>query len=220
VTGKKVCGELLESHSFLLLLLRVYSDSGDLIPSLLRHSIHGDWTITARPPQHHDRLTERYTITPRSDVVRRGTSMFVFGLDMGGGNGGVGMQAGGEYCREGGSGTTSDGRKTSRAHRTRRRRRRAPQCFSTTTAACALLAASLPATTAQSCISLSDSTQCPAFTSASISTNSNLTGLFPFLSSVTDTQSFDDGLKAYINNEFAQLRYLCPCYLREVVSLT
>ncbi|KAK5165235.1 uncharacterized protein LTR77_009333 [Saxophila tyrrhenica] len=60
---------------------------------------------------------------------------------------------------------------------------------------------------AQNCISLSDSTQCPAFSAASVSTNDNLTGLFPFLSSVTDTSSFDSELRSYVDNEFAQLRY-------------
>lgn len=60
---------------------------------------------------------------------------------------------------------------------------------------------------AQNCISLSDSRACPAFSAASISTNDNLTGLFPFLSDVTDTDSFDSGLQDYIDNGFAQLRY-------------
>jgi hypothetical protein len=61
---------------------------------------------------------------------------------------------------------------------------------------------------AQNCVSLATSTQCPAFSAASISTNSDLVGIFPFLSSVSDTASFDSGLKAYIANGFAQERYM------------
>ncbi|KAI6953322.1 hypothetical protein KC355_g13790, partial [Hortaea werneckii] len=60
---------------------------------------------------------------------------------------------------------------------------------------------------AQSCISLEGSDLCPAFNASSISTNSNLTGLFPFLSDVTDTASFDSGLEEYISNGFTQTRY-------------
>ncbi|KAK3116207.1 hypothetical protein LTR53_003644 [Teratosphaeriaceae sp. CCFEE 6253] len=60
---------------------------------------------------------------------------------------------------------------------------------------------------AQSCISLADSTTCPAFNASSVSTDSNLVGLFPFLSSVTDAASFDSGIQTYIANGFASLRY-------------
>ena len=74
------------------------------------------------------------------------------------------------------------------------------------TALCALLASSIPTAMAQNCVSLSDSTQCPAFSAASVSTNAYLVGLFPFLSSVSDTKSFDTSLKAYISNGFSQLR--------------
>ena len=70
----------------------------------------------------------------------------------------------------------------------------------------ALLASSIPTAIAQSCISLEGSTQCPAFNESSISTNSNLTGLFPFLSDVTDTASFDSELEDYIANGFTQTR--------------
>ncbi|RMY90099.1 hypothetical protein D0864_06325 [Hortaea werneckii] len=71
----------------------------------------------------------------------------------------------------------------------------------------ALLASTLPSTMAQSCISLEGSDLCPAFNASSISTNSNLTGLFPFLADVTDTASFDSGLEEYISNGFTQTRY-------------
>ncbi|KAF2723874.1 hypothetical protein K431DRAFT_292174 [Polychaeton citri CBS 116435] len=60
---------------------------------------------------------------------------------------------------------------------------------------------------AQSCISLAGSTQCAAFNSSSISTNSNLTSYFPFLSDVTDLASFDSGIQEYIANGFTRQRY-------------
>lgn len=74
------------------------------------------------------------------------------------------------------------------------------------TAVCALFAASLPTSVAQSCISLEDSTACPSFNASSISTDDSVVGLFPFLSSVTDTASFDSGLKSYITEGFAQIK--------------
>lgn len=86
-------------------------------------------------------------------------------------------------------------------------RRKEPH-WSLATATTTLLAASLPATMAQNCIPLTDSSACPAFNASSISTNSNLTGLFPFLSTVTDTASFDSGLRNYIANGFTQTRYV------------
>lgn len=73
--------------------------------------------------------------------------------------------------------------------------------------ALALTAATLPTTLAQSCIPLTDSSECRAFNSASISTNSALTGLFPFLANVTDTSSFDTQLQQYIANGFIQQRF-------------
>lgn len=72
---------------------------------------------------------------------------------------------------------------------------------------CALLAGSIPTTMAQDgCISLADSTACRAFGTASISTGSDLVGLFPFLSNVSDASSFDTGIAAYIAGDFTQLR--------------
>lgn len=88
----------------------------------------------------------------------------------------------------------------------RKCRRRRQRHISLATATSALLAASIPSTMAQNCISLADSTTCPAFNASSVSTNSNLTGLFPFLSTVTDTASFDSGLRDYIANGFTQTR--------------
>ena len=74
---------------------------------------------------------------------------------------------------------------------------------------CTLIATAviLPTTVAQNCISLADSTECRAFSSASVSTDSTLTGLFPFLSNVTDTTSFDTQLQQFISNGFNQQRY-------------
>lgn len=85
-------------------------------------------------------------------------------------------------------------------------RRRTTQHLSASAIACAVLASSLPVSMAQSCISLANSEACPAFTAASVSTSSALVGLFPFLSDVTDTDSFDCGIRSYITGGFAQLR--------------
>ncbi|KAI4686552.1 uncharacterized protein J4E84_005833 [Alternaria hordeiaustralica] len=57
----------------------------------------------------------------------------------------------------------------------------------------------------RSCVSLQGSTACPAFSSASVDTN--LTANFPFLQYVSDTQSFDEGLKNYIGTGYAQRQY-------------
>jgi hypothetical protein len=98
-------------------------------------------------------------------------------------------------------------RKRRRSQRIVPIRKRAAQL--TTTVACALLASRLPTTMAQeSCISLTGSTACPAFNASSISTNSNLTGLFPFLSDVTDTASFDTGIQNYVSGNYAQTKYV------------
>ncbi|KAB2577435.1 hypothetical protein BFW01_g12182 [Lasiodiplodia theobromae] len=59
-----------------------------------------------------------------------------------------------------------------------------------------------------SCISLAGSTQCPAFNTASVSTGDSLTGLFPFLAYVSDTDSFDQYLAAYVQSSFVQQRYV------------
>lgn len=94
----------------------------------------------------------------------------------------------------------------------RHRRRRPSTRLKTTTAFCALLASSFHTAMAQNnCISLADSTACSAFSSASISTNSNLTGLFPFLSDVTDVSSFDSGIQSYIDGGYSQLRWVQLC---------
>ncbi|OCL07068.1 SH3 domain-containing protein [Glonium stellatum] len=60
---------------------------------------------------------------------------------------------------------------------------------------------------ADSCISLAGSTSCPAFNSSSISTSPTLTGLFPFLSYVSDTASFDDRIRQYIATDYSREKY-------------
>lgn len=77
---------------------------------------------------------------------------------------------------------------------------------------------------AQSCISLSGSTQCPGFNSSSISTSPQLTAQLyvfrpprklsvltcrsPFLAFVSNTQQFDDRLKVYTTSNYVQLKYV------------
>ncbi|TPX06960.1 uncharacterized protein E0L32_011105 [Thyridium curvatum] len=72
-----------------------------------------------------------------------------------------------------------------------------------------LLAAlsSAPLAMAQNCIPLQGSKMCHAFQSASISTSSNLTGHFPFLSFVKDRKSFDDQLSTYVQTSYVQEKY-------------
>ncbi|KAM3424221.1 hypothetical protein BST61_g11238 [Cercospora zeina] len=80
--------------------------------------------------------------------------------------------------------------------------------ISPVTALCALLAASIPSAMAQNgCIPLAGSTACPAFSSASISTDSSLVGLFSFLRNVSNVSSFDSGIAAYIEGDFTEARY-------------
>ncbi|KAF8854194.1 hypothetical protein BDZ45DRAFT_597340 [Acephala macrosclerotiorum] len=60
---------------------------------------------------------------------------------------------------------------------------------------------------AENCISLASSTQCSAFSSASISTDSTLVGFFPFLQYVSDTKSFDEQLATYVSTSYVQEKY-------------
>jgi len=78
--------------------------------------------------------------------------------------------------------------------------------FNTKTVLLGALAA-VPGAMAQNCISLSGSTQCPAFDSASISTDSTLVGFFPFLQFVSDTSTFDEQLSAYLSTSYVQQKY-------------
>ncbi|KXS98202.1 hypothetical protein AC578_282 [Pseudocercospora eumusae] len=91
---------------------------------------------------------------------------------------------------------------------TRRKRKSTSHLFPRFAPLCALLAVTaIPTTMAQNCVSLAESSACPAFSAASISTDANLTGLFPFLKNVSDTASFDTGIQNYIAGDFTHLRY-------------
>ncbi|XMA17860.1 hypothetical protein WAI453_010651 [Rhynchosporium graminicola] len=78
--------------------------------------------------------------------------------------------------------------------------------FNTKTVLLGALAA-VPGAMAQNCISLAGSTQCPAFSSASISTDSTLVGYFPFLQFVSSTSTFDEQLRAYLSTSYVQQKY-------------
>ncbi|KAI0406214.1 hypothetical protein F4802DRAFT_606457 [Xylaria palmicola] len=71
--------------------------------------------------------------------------------------------------------------------------------------------ASIPLAMAQqdqpSCIQLTNSTTCPAFESAFVSTNKAVTDLFPFLTVVNDVRTFDSQLSQYITGEWRQRQY-------------
>ncbi|TWU76461.1 hypothetical protein ED733_007172, partial [Metarhizium rileyi] len=74
-------------------------------------------------------------------------------------------------------------------------------------AALALLALMPSTASAQSigaCISLRGSTVCPAFGSASVSTNSGMTQIYPFLQFVSDTRSFDHQLSTYVKTSYVK----------------
>ncbi|KAK6077589.1 SH3 domain-containing protein [Seiridium cupressi] len=57
------------------------------------------------------------------------------------------------------------------------------------------------------CIPLSGSTTCPAFQSASISTNTTLVQIYPFLQYVSDRASFDSQLESYVQTSYVQQKY-------------
>lgn len=63
---------------------------------------------------------------------------------------------------------------------------------------------------AQNCISLADSTECPSFSSASVTTDNTVAQLFPFLNNVTDAASFDTSLRDYIARDYTQRQYVPP----------
>ncbi|KAI1423321.1 hypothetical protein F5Y12DRAFT_551832 [Xylaria sp. FL1777] len=70
--------------------------------------------------------------------------------------------------------------------------------------------ASAPLTMAQeqpACIQLTGSTTCPAFSSAYVSTNKNVTDLFSFLTVVNDVDTFDSQLSQYITGEWRKRQY-------------
>ncbi|RYP00245.1 hypothetical protein DL764_006581 [Monosporascus ibericus] len=80
-----------------------------------------------------------------------------------------------------------------------------------------------PVTIAQSdCISLSSSTTCPAFSSASISPSGRASAFYPFLQFVSDTASFDEQLEQYVRTSYVQLKYqtLLGCGNVDLVNTT
>ncbi|KAE8447705.1 hypothetical protein EG329_010512 [Mollisiaceae sp. DMI_Dod_QoI] len=86
------------------------------------------------------------------------------------------------------------------------KRRSRPTGLNARTALLSILAAA-PGAMAETCISLSGSTQCSAFSSASISTDSTLVGFFPFLQYVSSTETFDEQLAAYVSTSYVQEKY-------------
>lgn len=97
-------------------------------------------------------------------------------------------------------------RKSTSTQSDSRPRRRGDVTNNWTAVTCALLAASFQTAAAQGCISLRQSSVCSAFNASSISTDSAVTGLFPFLSTVSNVQTFDSGLQAYIQDGYAQVK--------------
>ncbi|KAI1103095.1 hypothetical protein F4804DRAFT_333592 [Jackrogersella minutella] len=77
----------------------------------------------------------------------------------------------------------------------------------TKTAFLSMLSAAPVSMAQDKCIPLTGSTNCPAFQSASVSTSSYVTGLFPFLQYVSDTASFDKQLSQYLQTDYVQKQY-------------
>ncbi|KAH8787593.1 hypothetical protein BGZ57DRAFT_755225 [Hyaloscypha finlandica] len=86
------------------------------------------------------------------------------------------------------------------------KRKQRSTAFNTKTALLSVLAAA-PGAMAQNCISLSGSTQCSAFNTSSISTDSTLVGFFPFLQYVSSTATFDEQLASYVSTSYVQEKY-------------
>ncbi|KAI1760849.1 hypothetical protein GGR53DRAFT_59948 [Hypoxylon sp. FL1150] len=75
---------------------------------------------------------------------------------------------------------------------------------------------------ADQCISLANSTTCPAFQQASVSTYEYVRKLFPFLDYVSDTASFDQQLSQYVETSYVQDHYqsLLGCGKVDLVNTT
>ncbi|KAH7165531.1 hypothetical protein EDB81DRAFT_639508 [Dactylonectria macrodidyma] len=73
--------------------------------------------------------------------------------------------------------------------------------------ALSLLVGSPALVAAENCISLKGSTSCPAFASASISINSSSSD-FPFLLYVSDRESFDTQIAAYVKTTYVESKYV------------
>lgn len=73
------------------------------------------------------------------------------------------------------------------------------------------MATSVPLAMAQqdqpSCIQLTDSTTCSAFSSAFVSINKTVMDLFPFLTGVSDVKTFDKQLSQYLSGDWRQRQY-------------
>lgn len=69
------------------------------------------------------------------------------------------------------------------------------------------LLAAAPTGVVADCISLANSTQCSAFSAASISTSQTLIGLFPFLKFVSNTADFDSQLASYVKTSYIELKF-------------
>lgn len=107
-------------------------------------------------------------------------------------------------CNEGETVPPMSVTRESKSRRSKRRRR---VHLKTSTIVCAVLAGSIQ-TSMAACISLQGSTACPAFNASSISNDDANIGLFPFLADVTNLNSFDSGLRSYIANGYAQIKYV------------
>ncbi|KAK0643678.1 hypothetical protein B0T16DRAFT_332672 [Cercophora newfieldiana] len=57
------------------------------------------------------------------------------------------------------------------------------------------------------CIPLQGSKECSAFQSASVSTDSFLVGLFPFLQFVSDAKTFDERMQSYLQTDYIREKY-------------
>ncbi|KMU89596.1 hypothetical protein CIHG_07402 [Coccidioides immitis H538.4] len=60
---------------------------------------------------------------------------------------------------------------------------------------------------AENCISLKDSTTCPAFASASVSTRQDIVDQFPFLEFVSSVKDFDKELQNYVHHDYVKRKY-------------
>ncbi|KAK3938788.1 hypothetical protein QBC46DRAFT_159967 [Diplogelasinospora grovesii] len=119
------------------------------------------------------------------------------------------------YTIAGGSGNALSATSSSQAERSTEtemaigrhstRRRRGYGQASTRAVLLSLLSTSPTAMAA--CISLQGSKTCSAFQSSSVSTDSFVVGLFPFLQYVSNTETFDQQLQSYVQTSYVQEKY-------------
>ncbi|KAL2062800.1 hypothetical protein VTL71DRAFT_5872 [Oculimacula yallundae] len=72
---------------------------------------------------------------------------------------------------------------------------------------CVLAAVPVGLAQTENCVSLAQSTTCSAFNQSSVSTDSFMVGLYPFLEGVTNSASFDRNLTAYLQEGYINLKY-------------